>query len=503
MALVFRPGDRCGPYEIVRPLGEGGMGEVHLARGPGGERRALKVLSPTAQQNRELTKRFLGEIQVLSYLEHAHVVRFYETGSVERDGQTVLWLALEFLEGQTLREVQNQSRGTLDEDAIIRWGRQIAQGVHEAHKLNVIHRDLKPENVIVVGDGMAKVIDFGIAKFRDWGDTRSRTSGARIGTLLYMAPEQLDDALGIPIDARTDVYGLGVILYELAIGRHPYVEPGVPIEMATLLVRKLASDLPPVCSLAPRLSSELGEVIDRACQHDARRRYESMEALFEALGAVWRRKMDERRERMLGGGRASTPSAPPAATPPAAPVVSQPTQPTAWHAPPEGQSSRFESVRTLPEVESPLRATHARRDAALLGAVLGIASGLVLYRAEVAPRLAEGRGGKTAVEDAVARPSSASTGRAGARAESPAADAPSGLAASVASVTPSAVSPAASTSGSATAMAAGGERLPAPTTSASLPRSTFAPSMTRAVPTGTVRGEPSPLLIHPTPSDGH
>ncbi|MBM4358321.1 MAG: serine/threonine protein kinase [Deltaproteobacteria bacterium] len=388
MAFVFRPGDSCGPYTVVRPLGEGGMGEVHLVRGPSGEQRALKVLSATAQQSRELTKRFLGEIQVLSYLEHAHVVRFYDTGTFERDGQTVLWLALEFLEGRTLREILQRSRGTLDEDALIRWGRQIAQGVHEAHKLKVIHRDLKPENVIVVGEGMAKVIDFGIAKFRDWGDTRSRTSGAKIGTVLYMAPEQLDDALGVPIDERTDVYGLGVILYELATGRNPYVDPGGSVDMANLLLRKLTSTLPPVRTLVPALSSDLAAVIDRACDHDARNRFQGMDALFEALGAVWRRRMDERRERMLGGSRGSEPGptpGPPLAQPPSPP---QATAKTAWHAPPEGQSSRFESVRTLPEVEVPTQARTLLRDAALLGAALGIASGLVLYRAQVAPRLA-------------------------------------------------------------------------------------------------------------------
>lgn len=384
MAPVFRPGDQFGPYELIRPLGEGGMGEVHLARGPSGHLCALKVLTPTAQQNREITKRFLGEIQVLSYLEHAHVVRFYETGTVERDGQDLPWLALEYLEGQTLREVSNANRGNLSEELLIRWGRQIAQGVHEAHKLNVIHRDLKPENVIVVGDGMAKVIDFGIAKFRDWGDTRSRTSGAKIGTLLYMAPEQLDDTLGVPIDARTDVYGLGVILYELATGRNPYVDPSGSVDMAALLVRKLASDLPPVRSAAPQLSPGLADAIDRACQHDARRRFDSMNALADALGAVWRSRMDERRERMLEGPRQSRPSTDPA--PGNVPV--DPAKQTAWHAPPDGQSSRFESVRTLPNMTSPAAGRTLVRDAMILGAAIGIASGLVLYRTRIEPRLA-------------------------------------------------------------------------------------------------------------------
>ncbi len=378
MASVFRPGDRCGPYEVVRQLGEGGMGEVHLVRNAAGELRALKVLSPSAQQNREIVKRFMGEIQVLSYLEHAHVVRFFEAGMMDRDGASVLWLALEYLQGRTLREIIETQPGTLSEDSILRWGRQVAQGVNEAHKLKVVHRDLKPENVVIVADDMAKVIDFGIAKFRDWGDTRSRTSGAKVGTVLYMAPEQLDDALGVPIDERVDVYGLGVILYELALGRNPYVAEGRSPDMASLLIGKLTQDLPPVRTMAPRLSPELGEVIDRACQHDAARRYSNMSEVHDALSAVWRRHMDERRGRMLGE---AAPPAPRASNPPT------PVEATALPAPPVGQSSRFESVRTLPGVEVPREVRGHLRNVALFGAVVGVASGLVLFRAVLEPRL--------------------------------------------------------------------------------------------------------------------
>jgi len=380
MASVFRPGDQCGGYEIVRQLGEGGMGEVHLARSSTGEARALKVLSPAAQAKRELAKRFIGEIQVLSYLAHAHVVRFYEAGVEERPEGSVVWLALEFLEGKTLRE-RLEERGPLDEDSLIRWGRQIAQGVHEAHKLHVVHRDLKPENVVIVGGDTAKVIDFGIAKFRDWEGTRARTSGARIGTLLYMAPEQLDDALGIPIDARTDVYALGVVLYELATGRNPYLDAKETVDMSSLLFRKLTTVLPPVRSLAPALGEDVAGVIDRACQHEARLRHASMAELDDALGAAWRRRMDERRARMLG--ERDSDGGPPLAARAAGGADASMAPPA-----PDGQSSRFESVRTLPGAASPSAATRSLRDLALVGAALGLATGLVAYRAFVEPRLA-------------------------------------------------------------------------------------------------------------------
>lgn len=379
MTSVFRPGERCGPYEIVRQLGEGGMGEIHLVRNGLGELRALKVLSANAQQNRELVKRFTGEIQVLSYLEHVHVVRFFDTGVIERNGQSVLWLVIEYLQGFTLREHLQTAPQAVTEEKIIRWGRQIAEGVHEAHKLKVIHRDLKPENVIIVADDLAKVIDFGIAKFRDWGDTRSRTSGAKVGTLLYMAPEQLDDALGVPIDARTDVYALGVILYELAIGKNPYLAEGHTIDMANLMVRKLAEDLPPVHPRAPRLSRELADVIDRACQHDSQRRFADMDQLQTALGTVRRSHMDARHSQLLGDGGVAD------ASQGKGPRGEAPVAPAAWLSPVPGESSRFESVRTLPEIERPTK-PRPLGSVVMFGATLGVASGLVLFRAVLEPR---------------------------------------------------------------------------------------------------------------------
>jgi serine/threonine protein kinase len=490
MASVFRPGERCGPYEIVRQLGEGGMGEVHLARNAQGEARALKVLSPNAQQNRELVKRFMGEIQVLSYLEHAHVVRFFETGMLERDGRSVLWLALEFLQGRTLREVVQAHPGTLPEDTLIRWGRQIAQGVHEAHKLKVVHRDLKPENVIIVGDDMAKVIDFGIAKFRDWGDTRSRTSGAKIGTVLYMAPEQLDDALGVPIDERTDVYGLGLILYELALGRNPYVDEGGSLDMASLLVRKLAQDLPPICSGAPYLSSELGAVVDRACQHDAARRFPNMGELHDALGAVWRQRMDARRAQMLGDphlGRA--PDAQPGRASGAA-----------LDAPPIGQSSRFDSVRTLPGRESPLSRARSLRDVALLGAALGVASGLVLYRAVIEPRQARPTHAATPLPESPPHPSA---GAATAHGLAPAEGEPAPRAAVVTNTGPTeapVVTPIASSRSSAQPITSPRRTPVASVGGDANPLQTTSPGGARTVPTPPATlAPPSSVLIHQSP----
>ncbi len=298
MSSVFRPGERCGPYEIGRLLGSGGMSEVYLGKTETGEERAIKVLSPAARVDDELATRFRREVQVLSYLEHAHIVRFFECGVLElAEGRQALWVALEYLQGRSLREVIAASGGRVDVATIIRYGRAIADGVEEAHKLQVIHRDLKPENVIITNDDMAKVIDFGIAKLKDWGGRN--TTGAKVGTLLYMAPEQLDDTMGI--DARTDVYALGLILFELACGRSPYLGEDGSLDVSAVILQKLSGAPPPVSRFAPGLPGDVARIIDRACAHDPMQRYPSMGAIGDALAAVRRRIVDERSGDVFGG----------------------------------------------------------------------------------------------------------------------------------------------------------------------------------------------------------
>jgi serine/threonine-protein kinase len=374
MATVFQTGDRCGPYQILSLIGQGGMGEVHLARGPNGELRAVKVLSPQAVLKQELSERFTREVQVLSYLENAHVVRFYEAGVLDRgDGRQILWVALEYIQGRSLREILATSAGRIDQDKIVRWGRHVAQGVAEAHKLKVIHRDLKPENVIVASDDTAKVIDFGIAKFRDWGDKRNRkTDTTQVGTLLYMAPEQIDESQHALIDARCDVYALGVILYELACGKNPYFAEDGSCDMAGVWMRKLTQDLPPLHPRAPHLSADLAAIIDRACNHDPAKRFPNMGQLNDALASVRRRMMDERRGAMLGDADSSLEA------------------PTAYHtsatvpAFATGQSAKFASVRTVSDLRLPAPGQPQRVwPMAVLGALLGIAAGYGVYMAAI------------------------------------------------------------------------------------------------------------------------
>jgi eukaryotic-like serine/threonine-protein kinase len=313
MTQVFGPGDPCGPYRIEREIGRGGMSVVYLARTAAGEARAIKVLAPRARVNADLADRFTREVQLLGYLDHVHVVRFYEAGVL--DGQ-LLWMALEHLEGKTAREVI--VAGPVGADAIIRWGRQVAQGIAQAHRLGVVHRDIKPENVMICQGDVAKVLDFGIAKYDAW-DFQSTASGQTLGTIAYMAPEQLEDRR--LVDARSDVYSLGLVLYELACGRHPYVEIGAPLDVNGAILRKLIGEAPPLAERAPELPADLAAIIHRAFAREPAERFATMQDLDDALAEAARRRVDERRASLgvsppLGARVTPEPPSPPPPPPP-------------------------------------------------------------------------------------------------------------------------------------------------------------------------------------------
>ena len=217
--------ERIGEYLVRRLVGEGGMGKVFEAEERLSKRRvALKVLRPELARSEEGRRLFLNEMTILAHLDHPNVVRCLACTEVEGD----LVMALEFLEGKTLREVLAE-RGRLPWAEAVGLVEQIAAGLQAAHGQEpaIIHRDLKPENVIVLPDGKLKVTDFGIAKVLE---ALSRTTTHSVGTLQYMSPEQIDAA---DVDARADLYALGLMFYELLCGRPPF-ESASPRELLNM-----------------------------------------------------------------------------------------------------------------------------------------------------------------------------------------------------------------------------------------------------------------------------
>jgi len=206
--------EQIGEYIVRRLVGEGGMGRVYEAEERLSKRRvALKVLREELARSERARALFLNEMQILAHLEHPNIVR--SLASIESEGKLVT--VLEYLEGKTLRDVLNV-RGRLDWEESCHVVNCVAHALKAAHgqRPPVIHRDLKPENIMVLGDGSVKVMDFGIAKLVQ---ELNQTNTQSVGTLQYMSPEQIDART---IDHRTDLYCLGLVLYELLTGRPPF-----------------------------------------------------------------------------------------------------------------------------------------------------------------------------------------------------------------------------------------------------------------------------------------
>jgi serine/threonine protein kinase/TolB-like protein len=228
-SMTLTAGMRLGPYEVLTLSGAGGMGEVYRARDTRlGRDVALKVIAPRLLGDPSLRRRFEREARAASVLNHPSIVTVYDVG----DSAGVSWIAMEWVEGRTLR--QAISDGPLPIHDALSIAREIADGLAAAHAKGIVHRDLKPENVMLTPDGRSKVLDFGLARLTLGAPPEGPTShadtlapppsnetreGTILGTLGYMSPEQ---ARGLPVDARSDIWSLGVILYEMAAGRPPF-----------------------------------------------------------------------------------------------------------------------------------------------------------------------------------------------------------------------------------------------------------------------------------------
>jgi eukaryotic-like serine/threonine-protein kinase len=259
--LPLSPGSRLGPYEILSPLGVGGMGEVYRARDTRLERTvAVKVLAQHLSSSADLRERFEREAKAISQINHPHICTLYD---VNREGETE-YLVMELLEGETLSA--RLTKGALPLEQALRYGIEIADALNMAHRQGIVHRDLKPANVMLTKSGV-KLLDFGLAKALELGPTESFTSvptvadvtreGTMLGTLPYMAPEQLE---GKKTDSRADIFALGATLYEMATGKKAFEGSS----QASLISAILRDEPSPISLVRPMPSSALDHIV-RAC----------------------------------------------------------------------------------------------------------------------------------------------------------------------------------------------------------------------------------------------
>ena len=277
--MALSPGQRLAQYEIVSPLGSGGMGEVYRARDLRLDREvAIKVMAEHVASDPDMRRRFETEAKAVAALSHPSILSIHELVIV--DGVPVA--VMELLEGETLRV--RLSRGALAWREAVRIGGSIADGLAAAHAKGVVHRDLKPENVFLTASGLVKILDFGLALQRL--ETASATvTGARtaqgviLGTFGYMSPEQV---LGERVDGRSDICATGCVLYEMLTGRRLFAG-ATPQEIIASLMHDSVRELAPFDPLAP---PELRAIVSRAIERDRERRFESAHDLAIALRSL-------------------------------------------------------------------------------------------------------------------------------------------------------------------------------------------------------------------------
>ncbi len=282
----MQPGSRIGPFEIVAPLGSGGMGEVYHAVDTRLERRvAIKILPSEFSTHAERLLRFEQEAKSASALNHPNIVTIYELG---RDGESH-YMAMELVAGKTLRQMMKS--GLLPMRQVLDIAVQIAEGLTKAHEAGITHRDLKPENLMVTEDGLVKILDFGLAKLVAPGsgsstdtnfsnaETSLTSSGVVVGTITYMSPEQAE---GTRTDFRADQFALGLVLYELVTGRRAFVRRTA----AETLVAIMREQHEPIVAAQRDAPAPFCWAIERCLEKDPSRRFAATRELARELGAI-------------------------------------------------------------------------------------------------------------------------------------------------------------------------------------------------------------------------
>ncbi len=274
MNKELTPNTTLSHYRIVSKIGAGGMGEVYLAQDTRLDRKlALKILPPEVAADHGRMSRFVQEARTASALNHPNIITIYEIDQAD----SVPFIATEFIDGETLR--QRMKDGPLKLGDVLDVTAQIAGALSAAHVAGIVHRDIKPENIMLRRDGIAKVLDFGLAKLTelllpDSVDTEAPTSfktdpGTVVGTAVYMSPEQ---ARGMAVDARTDIFSLGSVLYEMVAGCLPFAGTTSSEVMASILSDK---EPPPLARYSRGVPAELERIVEKALRKDREERYQT------------------------------------------------------------------------------------------------------------------------------------------------------------------------------------------------------------------------------------
>jgi serine/threonine protein kinase len=291
MSSPLPSGTKLGRYEILSQLGAGGMGEIYLALDTTlGRKVALKILPESVASNANRMQRFVLEAKAASALNHPNILTIHEIGTEPG----AHFIATEFIDGETLRHHMNLAPPGLLEAMEIAM--QVASALTSAHAAGIVHRDVKPENIMLRRDGILKILDFGLAKLTEqWRphevDPDAATKamvqtepGVVLGTTVYMSPEQ---ARGLEIDTRTDIWSLGVVLYEMITGRAPFKGPTASDTNAAIL----KTDPPMLSQQVPHIPAELDRIVRKALQKDREERYQNIKDLLLDLKSL-KRELD-------------------------------------------------------------------------------------------------------------------------------------------------------------------------------------------------------------------